>query len=58
MQTAAVQLYTAAGSMVAWVGHTQCTYLHDHRFIYLHYYYLRRPPRTRLHVVQHSIDPI
>ena len=35
MQTAAVQLYSAAGTMVAWVGHICSTdHLHDLRLIY------------------------
>ena len=54
-QIAAVQLYSAAGTMVAWVGHTRSTHLHYLRFILvlLTYYYLRPPPRTclTLHVM-------
>ena len=40
-----------SGTLVAWVGHTHCTHLHDLRFIYLHIIYVI----LRLHIiVQHS----
>ena len=54
MQTAAIQLYSAAGTMVAWVGHTRSTQLHAAPQIHLFTYYLHHPLGTRLDVVQHS----
>ena len=51
MQTASVQLYSAAGTLVVWVGHTHCTRL---THMTLLTYYLCHPAGMRLHVVQHS----